>query len=330
MRNKNAKFVAVVGMAAMMMAGCFEKHGSFDLEEQSAHDGARVAVRGKPVVVPAGKIHYGDVVVVDGKADVQGEVRGSVVVIAGDLRVGPKAHISEDLVGVGNHKSEVAAESRVQGERVFVHWSGVQWFVDTTLFAMEHPLLVTMTACISFLVLCLLAWLLVIRPYDPERFHYTVAAHPVRAGLLGMLAAIAVHVLIVIAFFSRWGVGLVPVLGLLLVVMTVLGWVVIGGHVGRWLARKYNWKVSPFLYGLIGVCVVMVSFSLPVVGQLATLFASWIGMGALLAPKEIPEGTPPPEPPRTEPEPAPMRKEKLETESTPVNSSAPAEALNGA
>lgn len=326
MFKKNARFVAILSVSAMMLAGCFEMHSSFDLEEQSGHEGARVAVRGKPVVIPAGKIHYGDVVVVDGKADIQGEVRGSVVVIAGDLRVGPKANISGDLVGVGNQKSEVATEARVQGERVFVHWSGVQWFVDTTLFAMEHPLLVTVTACVAFLVLCLLAWLLVIRPYDPERFHYTVAAHPVRAGLLGLLTVTALHVLIVLAFFSRWGVGLIPVLGLLLVVLTVLGWVVIGGHVGRWLARKYNWKISPFLYGLIGVCIVMVTFSLPVVGQLATLLASWIGIGALLAPKQIPSAYPPPEPPRTNPEPVPHSEAKTGAKS----SSAPAEASSGA
>lgn len=264
--------------------------------------------------------------VVDGKADVQGEVRGSVVVIAGELRVGPKAHIAEDLVGIGNRKSDVATESRVQGERVFVHWAGVQWFVDTTLFAMEHPVLVTVTAGVAFLVLCLLGWLLVIRPYEAERFHYTVAAHPVRAGLLGMMIIAAVHVLIVLAFFSRWGVGLVPVLGLLLVVLTVLGWVVVGGHVGRWLARKYNWNVSPFLYGLIGFSIVMVSFSLTVVGQLATLFASWVGIGALLAPKKLPEGGLPPDLAA----PAPTRKNPEPTAAPEPTPDTPAQALTGA
>ncbi len=296
MIRKNTKYGALLGMAALLLAGCVEVDSSFDLEEQSAHEGARVAVRGKPVVVPEGKIHYGDVVVVDGKADIQGEVRGSVVVIAGDLKVGPKANISEDLVGVGNEKSTVASSARVQGERVNVHWAGVQYLVDTSLFAMEHPVLVASTACVAFLLVCLLGWLLVIRPYDTERFHYSVSEHPIRAGLLGMLAVTILHVLIVLAFFSRWGVGLVPVLGLLLLVLTVLGWVVIGGHVGRLLARKYNWKISPFLYGLIGFCIVMVTFSLPIVGQLATLFASWIGIGALLSPSKLPAGGLPPEP----------------------------------
>jgi len=321
MNNKNRKLAAVLGLSAMMVTGCFEMHGSLDLEEQSGHEGARVAIRGKPVVIPAGKIHYGDVVVVDGKAHVEGEVRGSVVVIAGDLHVGPKANIAEDLVSVGNRRSEVADQARVQGERVFVNWSGVQWFVDTTLFAMEHPLLVTVTASVAFGVVCLVAWLLVIRQYDSERFHYSVADHPLRAGLAGLLIMVALHVLIVLAFVSRWGVGLVPVLGLVLVALTVLGWVVVGGHIGRWLARKYKWKVSPFLYGLIGFCIVMVTFSLPIVGQLATLFASWIGIGALLAPSNLPEGGLPQSTATEEPEPKRLPGSGLDT---------PADALNGA
>jgi hypothetical protein len=319
----------VLVVTALLLTGCFEAHGSFDLEERSGNAGERVAVRGKPVVVPEGRIHYGDVVVVDGKADIQGEVLGNVVVIAGDLRVGPKATIAEDLVSLGNRTSEVAPEAQVQGERVFVHWSGVQWFVDTTLFAATHPMLVVVTGGVALLVVCLLGWLLVIRRYDPERFHYTVDEHPVRAGLLGLLTVVALHVLIVLAFFSRWGVGLVPVLGLLILALTVLGWVVVGGHVGRWLAQRYQWQIGPFLYGLIGVGIIMVAFSLPVVGQLATLLASWIGIGALLSPSKLPKGGLPQSP--STPTPAPSRSAPTEAESlAPLKpgSNAPAHSLS--
>jgi hypothetical protein len=110
MSRRASTFAAILGVSVALAAGCVEMHGAFDAEGYSGGEGARVAVRGKPVVIPEGRIHYGDVVVVEGAADVQGEVQGSVVVIAGDLKVGPKAHITEDLVGVGNRTSAVASE----------------------------------------------------------------------------------------------------------------------------------------------------------------------------------------------------------------------------
>jgi hypothetical protein len=136
-----------------------------------------------------------------------------------------------------------------------------------------------------------------VRRYDGERFHATVDHRPVRAGLVGLLFFILLHVVAMAAFLTRWGLGLVAALACCGTLLGFLGWLLVAVHVGRFLARSRGWKVGPFWYGLVGLAIACVAFLIPVVGQIAAVLAALVGVGALLAPakpEEIPAAAPPP------------------------------------
>ena len=291
----------------VLSAGCMEVHGDVDIQDPS--EPARVAIRSKPVVVPEGQKLKGDLVVIGGRAQVDGEVDGSLVVVAGHLQVGPKAKITRELVSVGNETSSVAPGAQIKGARVNVNQVGVRYLVGNVLWGFDNIPAVAITGGVGLLLLMVLAWLLIVRRYDGARFHATVDAHPVRAGIAGFFVLAGLHVLIVLAFLSRYGIGLVPVFALTEVVLGFLGWVTVAGHVGRLVARKAGWDIGPLLYGLLGVGIGLLVVFVPVAGQLAWILAAWIGVGALIAPVAISDSPshsgPVPEPFAPEPSPSP-------------------------
>lgn len=79
------------------------------------HGGTRTPVAAAPaagaLVVPAGTVRTGDVIVVSGDVDVRGAVRGDVVALFGDVTVRPGAHVT------GSVRS-VFGTTRAQGARV--------------------------------------------------------------------------------------------------------------------------------------------------------------------------------------------------------------------
>ena len=268
-----------------LMAACVEVHGEVDIDDPN--ESARVAIRGKPVVVKEGDKLAGNLVVIGGEARVDGEVEGDLVVVAGKLHVGPKARIRGELVSVGNEQSRVSKSAQVEGARVNVDYAGVRYLVGNFLWAFDNAAIVGMTAGVGVLLLMLLAWLFIVRRYDGQRFHGTVEQHPVRAGVVGFFVLAGLHVLIGLAFLSRYGIGLMPVFGLAYAVLAFIGWLTVAGHIGRLIARRAGWDIGPFLYGLLGVGVALVAFLVPVIGQLAWVLAAWVGVGALIAPATI-------------------------------------------
>jgi hypothetical protein len=246
-----------------------------------------VSIRGEPVVVPAGKTLMGDVVVVGGTMRLDGTVDGNLVVIAGELHVGPKARVMGDLISVGNEPAKVDGAARVDGARVTVNHTGIRYLLGNILWALDHPGAVATTAALGVVGLMVLVWLLLIRRYESRRFHATVERHPVRSGVAGFFILVGLHVLVVLSFLSRYGIGLAPVFGLAYVLLAVLGWLTVASHVGRMVARKAGWNMGPFLYGLLGVGIGLAVFIVPVAGQVAWALASWIGVGALIAPATL-------------------------------------------
>jgi hypothetical protein len=89
--------------------------------------GAHFSV-GRNFTLSSGDTATGAVVVVGGIATIDGHVEDDVVVIGGELRVGPTAEIDGDATAVGGHVT-VDPMARVHGDtqRVGVDWPRVDW-----------------------------------------------------------------------------------------------------------------------------------------------------------------------------------------------------------
>lgn len=294
----------LVAAAVLPATGCgFHHVRAWDDDDLHHRFPVRVEVRGAPVVVGAGEIVEGDLVVVGGDASVDGEVRGDLVVVAGRLRIGAGARIGHDLVAVGNEATEIAPGIEVGGSRVSVNFAGVRWMVDTMLFAWDNPVVVGLVSAIGLLLGVFLAWRFLLGRYDAARFHDTVDRTPVRAGLAGFLVQVALSAVTIAAFLTPWTVGLTPALCLAGLVLLFLGWLLVAGHVGWAIAKWRGWNGSPFWYGLAGFGVVFAASCIPIAGQIAALVGSCVGLGALLvpAPPAASRTAPPAEAPSPDP-----------------------------
>ena len=276
-----------LALATLVLAGgCREIHHGPRTFRHASTDKARVVVDGPPVLIKAGEKLDGNLVVVGGRAVVHGEVTGSVVVIGGHLDVGPNAKVHEDLVTVGSH-FKGADSSQVSGSRILINHAGVRWMVGNVRYAMNHLAVTIIVGSVGLLVLLILGFWLTIRPYDARRFRGTVTHRPVRAGLIGLLLLAGLHVLMIAAFASRYGIGLVAPLWFAQLALGVVGWIAVAGHVGQRIGQARGWTVGPFVAGLAGVGLGGLVFLIPVAGQVAAALAACVGAGALIAPSTL-------------------------------------------
>lgn len=297
--------VALVALAALTpLAACVGVDGHANWHSSDGK-GGRISVRGAPVEVKETDVIPGDVVVVGGRATVDGEVKGNLVVMGGTLRVGPKARIRGDLVSLGNRVSRVDSSAQIRGSRVEVDHGLINILVDNVLWAMANPGAVVLTACAGLLVFLLLGYLLLVRRYDSDRFHGTVSHRPVRAAILGLLVFVVLHVLAVASFFAAWGMGLAIAIGLMAALLHLVGWLAAANYLGQTLARRAGWKLSGSVAFLMGVGAGLLVFIVPVLGQIAWVVGTWIGVGALLDPMARADLPVPTEPAAPAPPPGP-------------------------
>lgn len=272
---------------------------------------------GGSVTVAEGETVSGDVVVIGGSADVDGEVDGDIVVVGGSLRLGPHANVTQDAVVVGGSLNRDPG-ARVGGEVQEVgigamnldrlrfprgpagnwRWQG--------MFGSTFSLIATL---VRFGVLCLLAALVVLfaRGYV-DRVGSQAAAEPVKAGAVGLLAQVLFVPLLVvtIVLFVVTIVGiplliLIPFGILALMVLALAGFTAVSAHVGRWFGERFGLPaygpiatavlgvaliVSPIvlarLVGLAGGPLWLMSMGLSILGFLAEYAAWTVGLGAVV------------------------------------------------
>lgn len=279
----------IAAAVAVAGAGCmdFDDHDTWT--ESSGGRSLRVAVRSDPVFVAAGETLDGDLVVVGGEAQVDGEVRGDLVVVAGRLRVGPAAVVGRDLVAVGNEVTDVARGARIGRSQIAVNFPGVRWMVENALLVWDNPLLTLLVALLGTGILLWLAYRVLIKKYDPARFHGTVEHHPVRAGMIGLMVHVVFGALALAAFLGRWTIGLAGPLIMGGFLLGGIGWVMGAVHVGRLLAERRGWTVGPFSYGMAGFGIVAVASCVPILGQLGAFILSLVGVGAMVLPSRVDE-----------------------------------------
>ncbi len=257
-----------------------------DRSDRLQRSDARVRIGGD-IRISEHELVNGAVVSIGGSADVNGQVNDAVVVVLGNLHLGPKADVRGDVTVVGG-RLDRDPQARVEGQvndigfdfphvRIRPHmgrwawWDG--WDTGAPFFA-SFALYGTVVRFVLFGILAFLVLLIARQPV--ERIGYVVASEPWKAGLVGLLAEllfIPVLVLtIVILIISIVGIPLLVLIPFVLVALLVallFGLTAVAYHIGRWMEARFGWRAeSTYVVLLLGLAAVWL---LTFVGRLTAL-----------------------------------------------------------
>lgn len=234
------------------------------------------------VVIFAGSAEsYGDVnddvVILGGRATITGRVAGDVVVLGGQVSLQDQAEIMGDLTVIGG-SIERSGNPAVHGRTHSGPWHWVGWRHN---FSWSRRL--TDDSLWSVLWIAFLGWL--IFSLLPQQVNQTAAAlqaDPAKAALFGLLGYVAFVPLVLVLLITLVGIPLIPVLALILVAARVFGQVALGVLAGQWLSPRLNLQTTPVLSTVLGLIALGLLTLLPVVGTLASLFYSLVGLGTVI------------------------------------------------
>ena len=261
------------------------------------------------VKIDRDEVLNGDVVVVGGNAEIDGQVNGDSVVIGGNLRLGPEANITGDAVVVGGTLSrdpgatvggdvnEVGVGSGPRFAEILrnrgIFWAGMLPFFGAARTFVRIGVLI-LFACIVMLAGGQLAM----------RIGDRAVAEPVRAGLIGLAAEllflpalIMTVVLLVITILGIPLLLLVPFAVLALIVVFLIGFTGVAARVGRFMGARFGWTTTgPYLTTILGIGALVlplvlarlvglfgmnfIAFPLLVAGVLIEYLAWTVGFGA--------------------------------------------------
>ena len=250
------------------------------------HDGAHVTF-GHDYTVAADTTTSGPVVVIGGNATIDGRVDEDVVVVGGEVRVGPTASVAGDVVAVGG-RTIIDPKASVSGEVTdlaialppiqwpWVAWSDRWWQVLAISFTVFRLVLTTLLAVLLALMF----------PHSIGRVSDRIAARSGKAFLVGLGAQVLfVPALMGIGIALAVSVVGIPMIAVLPVAVILTGGVAITGFTGvaarvgasfRGVSLTGEPTVSDVFIGVVAL------LALSTVGQLLTLGPSWMAPFAFL------------------------------------------------
>lgn len=226
---------------------------------------------GGSVRVDSDEIVRGDVVVVGGSANIDGEVVGEVVVVGGSARFGPQADVRGDVtvVGGGLTRDPGAIFRGGINEVGFgdIHWRG-EWgrHADWGWMNGIYPVARLTGTLVRITLLILLTTLVLFVAKTPvEEIADRVAADPVKSWFVGFLAEMLfIPVLImtaVVLAISIIGIPLlvlVPVAIVALLVVMLVGFTGVAYHIGRLLQGRVDaLRTRPYAATLTGILLIV-------------------------------------------------------------------------
>jgi len=289
------------------------------MRERFRRDGVRLRVFDS-YTLPEGDTASEPVVVIGGSADIDGHAEDDVVVIGGNLRLGPKAVVDGDVVAVGGELTmDPAAVVKGTVDEATVPWPSLEFVPDWDPGRWWTALVVGGTVFRLFFTLAIAVLLTLVAP----GWIGTIAGRPAgTSGLLGFAVEVllvpALVVLTVVLLVTIVGIPLLAAIPFLLAALAVvwvagftgvavrLGGALRGGRSGS------SASVFDLLIGfaaIVGVTIVAhvfaagldwlspISWPVRAAGMAIEYIAWTIGLGAALTSLfAAPRVTPPPVP----------------------------------
>jgi hypothetical protein len=264
--------------------------GSFTLASGATLDHDLVAL-GATVALERGSTTFGHVTALGGTLSIDGRVTGTVHVYGGRLQLGNAARIEGGVTGNWS-TVERAPGSVVVGEVELGTLRGVPASLPRAPVA-AYDAYTRLAATDSWpgallpgLVLALVAALVtLVMPMPLERVGAAMVATPLRSATVGLVALLIIVVVLVLFVVTIVGIP-IALLGAMLVGLAVLvGWIALGGHVGRLLGDAFGQRWSPPLAAGVGAFAVAAGVAVlgtvPLLGGLAQFALTLVALGAL-------------------------------------------------
>lgn len=257
------------------------------LREGEHVDGDLVIIGGDLTMQADSRVE-GSVMVLGGRAEVNGIVEGDLVAFGGRVDLGERARISGETVALGGRVTQ--APGAQSGD--IVEGPAIR-NVRTPFFPMNlssRPRAVIGAAVTTLVVAAIMALLSIaiaaFWPSQTAQVGETILNAPLPSLGVGCLVYPLAASLVVFVVITICLTPFVPVVALLLVAASLLGWVSLGRLFGRWLARWTGWRgATPLAVTGVGVfaltVVATVLGAVPCLGFVLVLGAASIGVGAV-------------------------------------------------
>ena len=228
---------------------------------------------GGNVTVDSDEMVRGDVVVIGGSANINGEVDGEVVVVGGSARFGPQADIRRDITIVGGGLSR-DERATIRGGIKEVGFGDIAWrgrgewgrSADWDWMNGFYPVARLSGTLVRITLLILLTTLVLFVAKTPvQQIADRVAADPVKSWFVGFLAEMLfIPVLIMTAVVLAISIIGIPLLVLLpvaivaLLVVMLVGFTAVAYHIGRLLQDKVDvLRTRPYAATFTGILLIV-------------------------------------------------------------------------
>ena len=228
---------------------------------------------GGSVTVDSDEIVSGDIVVVGGSANINGEVDGEVVVVGGSARFGPQADVRGDVTIVGGALTRDST-AVIRGAIREVGFGDIAWRgrgewgrnADWDWMNGIYPVARLTGTFVRITLLILLTTLVLFVAKTPvEEIADRVAADPVKSWFVGFLAEMLfIPVLIMTAVVLAISIIGIPLLVLLpvaivaLLVVMLVGFTAVAYHIGRLLQDKVDvLRTRPYAATFTGILLIV-------------------------------------------------------------------------
>ena len=278
---------------AIVLVAAFAAPVALAADEALPHTGRVLMAFGGDISVPAGEqadvvlVVNGDAViggtvnvltVIDGTATFQGATVDTIAVISGTI------DLQEGTTVLGNVRSIESTVTQAPGVKIAGDIKGVDAeLVTLGMFLGPAILLFAVGLAIASVIAGLL--LAAVGARQVRAAERVIAAEPLKVFGAGLLGAIVIPILAIVAILTIIGapLGLGILLGFLPLVAFV-GFLVAGIFIGEEIlgTRKEPETQRPYRGALLGIVLLQIIGLVPVVGGLATAVASLLGLGAIL------------------------------------------------
>ena len=260
------------------------------IRENSEGQTRRHVVMGPQHFVVKDREFYDEVVVMGGKVDVYGTV-GTLVVIAGEVRIHGSGVIKEELVTIGGDV-EIDPGAEMKNSSVSVDWDFASslvksWGSVTDLYNktdvsmwMEMWLFIS-ELIFNIVILWLCMWLF---PHFHRRTQELTVEKPGQSFVLSLLFIVLWVPAVFMLLLSMVGIVLLPLFFSLGFVFLFLGSGEAALWLGSWLNKKLS-LVSPkheILLAIIGIMILNLVMWVPYVGFFVKWGVCTMGFGAVL------------------------------------------------
>jgi uncharacterized RDD family membrane protein YckC len=267
--------------------------------EEKPKKSSRRSYRDRTVIGDNATIAEGDAVndltVVGGNAEINGQVRGDLVVVLGSVSLGTNAEVRGELVVVGGELT-APPEAKIGGDRVVIGADHafipgleglqrpIEWLARIGMTARPFPYGYAWSWVIAgiFLLLYILASILF--PKSIERTVDVLDMRPGGSFVTGLLALMLVVPLVVFLVVSFVGIVLVPVIVFGMIVAFFFGKIAVYRYAGQQIGAQTGLEFlrKPLVALVLGTALFYALYMAPILGFVVWAAIAPLALGAAL------------------------------------------------